>query len=65
MDHSMSPNFSITIQLFEIDGRTRMEGQNVFETITDFKQAVETFKIDESLKQNIDRLVAYLNNFIR
>lgn len=62
MDHLEDPKFSITIHLFEAGEKTRMEWQNTFATVDSFKLAVETFKADEGLKQNIDRLAAYIDN---
>ncbi len=62
MDHLADPKFSITIHLFEAGEKTCMEWQNIFETAADFKLAVETFKAEEGLNQNINRLVAYVNS---
>ena len=65
MDHLAAPKFTISISLFEEGEQTRMEWQNIFETIADFKLAVDTFKADEGLKQNIERLAAYLNTLAK
>jgi len=61
MDHLVAPKFTISINLFDEGEQTRMEWQNIFETVADFKLAVGTFKADEGLKQNITRLAAYIN----
>ncbi|GET24283.1 SRPBCC domain-containing protein [Prolixibacter sp. NT017] len=61
MDHLADPKFTISIRLFDEGEQTRMEWQNTFETVADFKLAVDTFKADEGLKQNIERLAAYIN----
>ena len=61
MDHLAAPKFTISINLFDEGEQTRMEWQNIFETVADFKLAVDTFKADEGLKQNLERLAAYIN----
>ena len=61
MDHLAAPKFTISINLFDEGEQTGMEWQNIFETVADFKLAVDTFKADEGLKQNLERLAAYIN----
>jgi uncharacterized protein YndB with AHSA1/START domain len=56
----VSPKFIATIQ-FEAQGeQTHLTWHMVFETAEQFIQAVKTFKADEGLKQNIDKLNLYL-----
>lgn len=65
MDHLADPKFTISIKLFDEGEQTRMEWQNIFETVADFKLAVDTFKADEGLKQNVERLAAYINTLVQ
>ena len=58
-DH-IAPNFTATIE-FEARGeQTHLTWYMLFETAEQFIQVVKTFKADEGLKQNIDKLNAYL-----
>ena len=58
-DH-IAPNFTATIE-FEARGeQTHLTWHMLFETTEQFIQVVKTFKADDGLKQNIDKLNAYL-----
>ena len=58
-DH-IAPNFTATIE-FEARGeQTHLTWHMLFETVEQFIQVVKTFKADDGLKQNIDKLNAYL-----
>ena len=58
-DH-IAPNFTATIE-FEARGeQTHLTWYMLFETAEQFIQVVKTFKADDGLKQNIDKLSAYL-----
>ena len=59
LDHLKTPKFTIIINLFDEGKQTRMEWQNIFETVPDLKQALEAFKADIGLEQNLDRLANY------
>jgi uncharacterized protein YndB with AHSA1/START domain len=55
-----APNFIATIT-FEAQGdKTLLNWHMLFETAELFIQVVQTFKADEGLKQNIDKLEVYL-----
>ena len=60
-DH-FAPNFTTTIE-FESNGdKTELKWHMLFETAELFIQVVKTFKADEGLKQNIEKLNVYLTN---
>lgn len=59
-EHVSSPKFVSTIE-FEAQGeQTFLSWHMLFETAEQFIQVVKTFKADEGLKQNIEKLNAYL-----
>jgi uncharacterized protein YndB with AHSA1/START domain len=61
-EHDSSPKFTATIQ-FEEDGeQTYLRWHMLFENREQFIQVVKTFKADEGLKQNIEKLNVYLTN---
>lgn len=58
--HASAPGFTATIQ-FEAQGeQTLLTWHMLFETAEQFIQVVKTFKADEGLKQNIEKLNLYL-----
>lgn len=59
-DHVSGPKFTATITFAEQDGKTLLTWSMLFNSADEFKQAVKTFKADEGLKQNIDKLSVYL-----
>jgi len=63
-EHISGPKFIATVQF---DGRgdtTFIEWQMLFETREEFIQTVKTFKADEGLKQNVEKLEKYLEQQI-
>ncbi|MDN3547370.1 SRPBCC family protein [Mucilaginibacter aquaedulcis] len=59
-DHMSSPKFVATIE-FEAHGeQTHLSWHMLFETPEQFIQVVKTFKADEGLKQNLDKLNRYI-----
>ena len=58
-DH-VAPNFTTTIELKEEGNQTLLSWHMLFESKELFEQVVKTFKADEGLKQNVEKLVAYL-----
>ncbi len=61
-EHVSAPKFVATIQ-FEAQGeKTFLQWHMLFETAEQFIQVVKTFKADEGLKQNIEKLNQYLLN---
>ena len=59
-EHVSAPKFVSTIS-FEAQGeQTQITWHMLFETAEQFIQVVKTFKADEGLKQNVEKLEAYL-----
>ena len=58
-DH-IAPNFTATIEFKAQGEQTHLTWHMLFETTEQFIQVVKTFKADDGLKQNIDKLNAYL-----
>lgn len=56
----IAPHFLATITFEEQGEQTHMSWQMVFDTREQFIQVVKTFKADEGLKQNIERLIVYI-----
>jgi uncharacterized glyoxalase superfamily protein PhnB/uncharacterized protein YndB with AHSA1/START domain len=60
-DHISGPKYQATV-LFEPQGdKTMITWHMVFESKEQFIQVVKTFKADEGLKQNVEKLDAYLH----
>jgi uncharacterized protein YndB with AHSA1/START domain len=58
--HISSPNFISTIE-FEAQGeQTQLKWHMLFETTEEFIRVVKTFKADEGLRQNVEKLNVYL-----
>lgn len=61
-EHVSAPKFTATIQ-FEAQGeQTFLSWHMLFETAEQFIQVVKTFKADEGLKQNVEKLAVYLQD---
>jgi PhnB protein len=58
--HVSGPNFIATIEFESRDETTFMNWHMLFETREQFIQVVKTFKADEGLKQNIEKLNHYV-----
>jgi uncharacterized protein YndB with AHSA1/START domain len=62
-DHLTSPKFRATVE-FESKGKiTLLNWHMLFESKEQLIQVVKTFKADEGLRQNIEKLVIYLEQF--
>ena len=59
-EHTSYPNFVSTITFEEQGEQTLLNWHMLFETRELFLQVVKTFKADEGLKQNAEKLEAYL-----
>jgi uncharacterized protein YndB with AHSA1/START domain len=60
-EHVSGPRFVTTINFEDQGEQTLITWHMLFETAEEFIQVVKTFKADEGLKQNIEKLEAYLN----
>ncbi len=59
-EHVSAPKFTATIT-FKSDGnKTQLDWHMLFETKEEFIQVVKTFKADEGLRQNVEKLTRYL-----
>ena len=63
-DHISSPKFTATVEFEAQAGKTLINWHMLFETKEQFIQVVKTFKADEGLKQNIDKLSHYIQTQI-
>ena len=59
-EHVSSPKFTATVKFEEQGETTLLTWHMLFETAEEFIQVVKTFKADEGLKQNVEKLNAYL-----
>jgi uncharacterized protein YndB with AHSA1/START domain len=59
-EHVTAPKFIATIDLEDRRVQTVITWHMLFETAEQFVQVVKTFKADEGLKQNIEKLAGYL-----
>jgi len=59
-EHVSAPKFVATISFEEQGGKTLINWHMLFETAEQFIQVVKTFKADDGLKQNIEKLNVYL-----
>ncbi len=61
-EHVSGPKFTATIQFEEQGDKTLLTWHMLFESHEQFVQVVKTFKADEGLKQNIEKLNLYLQS---
>jgi PhnB protein len=59
--HVSSPKFLTTVDFESQGNKTLIKWQMLFESKEQFMQVVKTFKADQGLKQNIDKLDHYIN----
>jgi len=59
-EHITGPRFIATITFEKQGDKTLLDWHMLFETKEQFIQVVETFKADEGLRQNIEKLEKYL-----
>lgn len=59
-EHVSSPRFIATIEFESRGNTTFLSWHMLFETKEQFIQVVKTFKADEGLKQNVEKLALYL-----
>ncbi len=59
-DHITGPKFTATVE-FEAQGdKTLLNWYAIFRNVEEFIQTVKTFKADEGMKQNVEKLEGYL-----
>jgi len=59
-EHVTGPKFVATVRFEEQGDQTCITWHMLFETVEEFIRTVKTFKADEGLKQNIEKLGVYL-----
>jgi uncharacterized glyoxalase superfamily protein PhnB/uncharacterized protein YndB with AHSA1/START domain len=59
-DHISGPKYTATIEFGRIGDKTQLNWHMLFESKEQFIQVVKAFKADEGLKQNVEKLEAYL-----
>jgi uncharacterized protein YndB with AHSA1/START domain len=59
-EHLSAPKFTATIEFDAQGDKTALRWHMLFETKASFIQTVKTFKADEGMKQNVDKLQKYL-----
>lgn len=64
-NHVSRPKFLTTIEFEERGKQTQINWHMLFESKEQFIQVVKTFKADEGLKQNIDKLELYLKQQVQ
>lgn len=60
-DHITGPKFTATISFEEQGDKTLLTWHMLFRNREEFIQTVKTFKADEGLKQNVEKLQVYLS----
>jgi uncharacterized protein YndB with AHSA1/START domain len=59
-DHITGPKFTATVE-FEAQGdKTLLNWYAIFRNAAEFTQTIKTFKADEGMKQNVEKLQTYL-----
>lgn len=61
-EHVSAPKFRATIEFEKQGAKTQLNWHMLFESKEQFIQVVKTFKADEGLKQNVDKLSEYLKS---
>ncbi|OCX52536.1 polyketide cyclase [Mucilaginibacter sp. PPCGB 2223] len=61
-EHASYPHFVATIQFTAIGDQTGLDWHMLFDSREDLVKVVKTFKADVGLKQNIEKMAAYLQN---
>jgi uncharacterized protein YndB with AHSA1/START domain len=59
-EHVSAPKFISTISFEQQGEQTHLTWHMLFESVEEFIQVVKTFKADEGLKQNVEKLEVYL-----
>ena len=61
LEHITSPRFRMTATFTEQGDKTLLSIYSLFESEEQLRDVIKVFKADEGMKQNVDRLEAYLN----
>ena len=61
-EHVTGPKFTATIRFEERGDKTHLTWHMLFDTVEEFIHTVKTFKADQGLKQNVEKLGVYVAN---
>ena len=61
LDHISTPHFQMTITLEDLGGRTRVRWVGLFDTVEERDHTVKVFNALEGLKENLQKLEAYVS----
>jgi uncharacterized protein YndB with AHSA1/START domain len=59
-EHVSGPKFKVTVTFAEHRKKTLLTWRMLFESAEELNKVIKIFKADEGLKQNVDKLEAYL-----
>ena len=62
LDHVTEPRFTMTVTFVAQGEKTLITIHSLFESEEQLQEVIKVFKADEGMKQNVDRLEAYLAN---
>jgi uncharacterized glyoxalase superfamily protein PhnB/uncharacterized protein YndB with AHSA1/START domain len=60
LEHVTAPKFRMTVTFEEQGNKTLVSLHSIFESAEQLKEVIKVFKADEGMKQNVDRLEAYV-----
>ena len=63
LEHVTGPKFEMTVTFEDRGNKTMVNIHSVFESAEQLAEVIRVFKADEGMKQNVDRMENYLNNF--
>jgi uncharacterized protein YndB with AHSA1/START domain len=62
LEHVTAPKFQMTVEFEDRGNETLIRIQSLFESAEQLQQVIKTFRADEGMKQNMDRLEQYLQS---
>ena len=64
MEHVTAPKFRMTVTFEEQGNKTLVTIHSLFESAEQLRDVIKVFKADEGMRQNVDRLEAYISSQI-
>jgi uncharacterized glyoxalase superfamily protein PhnB/uncharacterized protein YndB with AHSA1/START domain len=64
LEHVTAPKFRMTVTFEEQGNKTLVSIHSVFESAEQLRDVIKVFKADEGMKQNVDKLEAYISSQI-
>ncbi len=65
LEHVTAPKFRMTVTFDEQGSKTLVSIHSVFESAEQLKEVIKVFRADEGMKQNVDRMEAYISSQIK